>query len=114
MSSISQVKSALGISSSSSGVQLAIATEATSITTSFSPKLAIVVVSDEGGTGHAAYGFAIRGQAGGIDDCMPMVIYNQDDSSTDKHYLKITWRSNGITLGNTKWIDRYYNIAVFG
>ena len=108
------MKSALGISSSSSGAQLAIATGAVSITTSFSPKLAIVVVSDEGGTGHAAYGFAIRGQAGGIDDCMPMVIYNQDNADSDKHYLNITWRSNGISLGNTKWVNRFYNIAVFG
>ena len=107
------MKSALGISSSS-GAQLAIATGAVSITTSFSPRLAIVVVSDGGGTGHAAYGFAIRGQAGGNDGCIPMVIYNQDDSGTDKHYLEITWRSNGISLGNTKWIVSFYNIAVFG
>ena len=114
VTSISALKSALGISSSSSGAQLAIAAEATSITTTFSPRLAIVVVSDEGGTGHAAYGFAIRGQAGGNDGCIPMVIYNQDDSGTDKHYLEITWRSNGISLGNTKWITGFYNIAVFG
>ena len=114
VTSISALKSALGISSSSSGAQLAIATQATSITTTFSPKLAIVVVADDGGTEHVAYGFTIRGQAGGNDDCMPMVIYNQDDAGTDKHYLDITWRSNGISLGNTKWVNRFYNIAVFG
>lgn len=113
VTSISALKSALGISSSS-GAQLAIATGAVSITTSFSPKLAIVVVAGDGGTEHVAYGFTIRGQAGGNDDCMPMVIYNQDDTGTDKHYLDITWRSNGISLGNTKWVDRFYNIAVFG
>ena len=114
VTSISALKSALGISLSSSEVQLAIATEATSITTTFSPKLAIVVVSDQGGTGHASYGFAIRGQAGGYDECIPMVIYNTEDSDMDKHYLDITWRSNGITLGNCKWIDSFYNIAVIG
>ena len=112
VTSISALKSALGISSSS-GVQLAITTGTLSVTTTFYPRLVIVIVSS-GGTNHAGYGFAIRGHYDGDDDSIPIVIYNQDNVTGDKHYLKITWESNGITIDNNKWVEKCYSIAVFG
>ena len=112
VTSISTLKSALGISSSS-GAQLTIVTGTLSVTTTFYPRLVIVIASS-GGTNHAAYGFAIRGHYEGDDDSIPMVIYNQDNTTGDKHYLKITWESNGITIDNNKWVEKCYSIAVFG